>query len=65
MNVGYHYDHRDLVSKDGEGFDRQFILTISRDYGTFRAAVSTASGLYYVDGQTVVQPGTWYHVAMT
>lgn len=59
------YDHRDLVSKDGEWWDRQYFLTISGDYGAFRAHVSTADGLFYIDGQTVVDSATWYHVAMT
>jgi hypothetical protein len=57
-------DHRDIFSKDGETFDRQYLLTVS-DLGTFRAHVGTDGGLYYIDGITSVGVNTWTHVAMT
>jgi hypothetical protein len=62
--TGNEYDHRDIISKDGESADRQFILTVS-DQNTFRAHVGAAEGLVWFDGATTVALNTWYHVAMT
>lgn len=58
------WDHQDLVSKDGEGFDRQYLLTIS-DANTFRAHVGVSTGFKWLDGSTYLDANTWYHVAMT
>ncbi len=52
-----------VVSKDGDTANRQYILSIG-PYGRFRAHIGVPA-LVYFDGQTVVQPNTWYHVAMT
>jgi hypothetical protein len=52
-----------IVSKDGSS--RQYLLT-KFDNDTIRAHVGVTNGnFYYTDGQTVLQPDTWYHVAMT
>jgi hypothetical protein len=64
--------HRDLVSKDGEGyvngvgsdFERQYELIVS-DQDRLRAHVGTASGFEVINGATPVPIGTWIHVAMT
>ncbi len=54
-----------IVSKDGQGADRQYLLTKTWDE-VVRAHVGTTSGnFYYADGQIVLQPETWNHVAMT
>jgi len=58
------WDHRDIVSKDGEWSDRQYLLTVS-DISRFRAHVWTVNGTNYFDGNTEVAVDTWYHVAMT
>lgn len=55
---------RDIVSKDGESAERQYLITVNST-NRFRAHVWTLSGLAWVDGTTVVAPGTWYHVAQT
>jgi hypothetical protein len=63
--TGNDFNHRDIISKDGETYDRQFILTMS-DIDAFRAHVGLNSyGLTYFDGATTVNLFTWYHVAMT
>lgn len=66
--------HRDIVSKDGEGTKRQYLLTASAS-NIFRAHVgfsSTTSNscdfstdFHLLDGGTPVVLGQWYHVAMT
>ena len=62
---------QDLVSKDGEGFDRQYLLTMGPhpglDGGTggFRAHVGVPGAFVFFDGSTVIQTGAWYHVVMT
>jgi hypothetical protein len=55
---------RDLISKDGEGFERQYGLTISFSNG-FTPFVSVPGGLVFFSGITPVQLDRWYHVAMT
>ncbi|MGH8454312.1 MAG: LamG-like jellyroll fold domain-containing protein, partial [Nevskiales bacterium] len=55
---------RDIVSKDGETFARQYLLTAS-GVNRFRAHVGVPSGFRFFDGATPVQLNTWYHVAMT
>jgi hypothetical protein len=58
-------DGADLVGKDGEGSDRQYLLSIGTVTQRFRAHVGVPSGFQFIDGATVVQLNTWYHVAMT
>ncbi len=64
VNVGGGSGHRDIVSKDGESADRQYLITVA-DTDRFRAHVWTNSGLVTVLGTTPVEQGTWYHVAQT
>lgn len=66
--------HRDIVSKDGETSNRQYLLTASAG-NVFRAHVGFSSttsnscvfstGFHLLDGGTGVVLGQWYHVAMT
>lgn len=63
---------QDLVGKDAEfSGPRQYLLTMGPppglDNGTggFRAHVGVPTGFHFMDGATVVQTATWYHVAMT
>ena len=61
-NVG---QHRDIISKDGENAERQYLLTAS-DVNKFRAHIWTSDGVaHYFDGKTSVELDTWYHVAQT
>jgi hypothetical protein len=55
----------DLIGKDGETTDRQYLLTIGEYTQRFRAHVGVADGFEYIDGATPVAQNTWYHVAMT
>jgi Concanavalin A-like lectin/glucanases superfamily len=55
----------DLLSKDGEGSDRQYLLAIGANTQRFRAHIGVLSGFRNFDGVTVVQLETWYHAAMT
>jgi hypothetical protein len=57
--------HRDIISKDGENAERQYLLTAS-DINKFRAHIWTADGVAnYFDGNTTVELETWYHVFQT
>ena len=57
--------HRDIISKDGESAERQYLLT-SSDANKFRAHIWTADGVAnYFDGNTAVELETWYHVGQT
>lgn len=57
--------HRDIISKDGENAERQYLLT-SSDGNKFRAHIWTADGVAnYFDGKTTVELETWYHVVQT
>ena len=66
--------NRDIVSKDGEGSNRQYLLTANTS-NVFRAHVgfsSTTSNsctnksqFHFIDGGTAVELNQWYHVAMT
>ncbi|MEK7397464.1 MAG: LamG domain-containing protein [Candidatus Poribacteria bacterium] len=57
--------HRDIISKDGESAERQYLLT-SSDVNKFRAHIWTSDGTaHYFDGKTSVELETWYHVAQT
>lgn len=62
--TGKQSQHRDIISKDGEGFERQYLLTVS-DVNRFRPHVGVPSGFRYFDGATTAQLNRWYHVAMT
>jgi len=58
-----------IISKDGCTFNRQYLLTVSGNQ-KFRAHIGTVNStcsqqFCYGDGRTTVQPGGWYHVAMT
>jgi hypothetical protein len=56
---------RDIVSKDGETAERQYLLTASR-LNRFRAHVFVyRQGLHVFDGATPVELDRWYHVRMT
>lgn len=57
--------HRDIISKDGESAERQYLMTAS-DVNKFRAHFWAANGtLYDFDGNTTVALKTWYHIAET
>jgi hypothetical protein len=62
--TGNTYSHRDIISKDGEWSERQYLLTAS-DANRFRPHVWLNNGPVYFDGSTSVLLNTWYHVAMT
>jgi hypothetical protein len=57
----------DVVSKDGETSERQYILNVTSGGGPthFRGHVGTSSGLAQVDGTAAININTWYHAAMT
>jgi hypothetical protein len=53
----------DIVSKDGESFERQYLLLSG---GNFRAHIGKADGNFdYADGQTPILAGKWYHLVQT
>jgi len=57
--------HRDIISKDGESAERQYLIT-SSDVNNFRAHIWTSDGTaHYFDGKTSVALKTWYHIAQT
>lgn len=57
--------HRDIISKDGENAERQYLLT-SSDVNKFRAHIWSADGVaHYFDGKTTVELEKWYHVVQT
>lgn len=62
--TGNQNNHRDILSKDGEWYERQYLLTVS-SVNKFRPHVWTSSGPRYFDGNTTVALNTWYHVAMS
>ncbi|MFH1571494.1 MAG: LamG domain-containing protein [Gemmatimonadota bacterium] len=62
--AGKQGQQRDIVSKDGEGFQRQYALILT-ERNWFRARVGVPSGFATCDGLTRARPNTWYHVAMT
>ncbi len=62
--TGNQNNHRDIISKDGESSNRQYLLTDS-SANKFHPHVWTAAGLRHYDGNTTVLTGVWYHVAMT
>ncbi len=56
-------EDRDIISKDGESIDRQYLLTAGVS-NKFRAHIGVPGGLMFFDGSTSVTLNTWYHVAM-
>jgi hypothetical protein len=57
--------HRDIISKDGESAERQYLIT-SSSIDRFRAHIWTSDGVAnYFDGGTPVELETWYHIAQT
>ena len=56
--------HRDIISKDGESFERQFLISAS-EVDRYRAHIGVSGGFINFDGSTPVQLNTWTHVAMT
>ncbi len=57
--------HRDLISKDGENAERQYLLTAS-DVNKFRAHVWTSDGVArYFDGKISAELEKWYYVFQT
>lgn len=63
--TGNKSQHRDIISKDGENAERQYLIT-SSDVNKFRAHIWTADGVaHYFDGNTTVELETWYHIAQT
>jgi len=57
--------HRDIISKDGESAERQYLITAS-NINKFRAHIWTSDGVaHYFDGETSVELETWYHIAQT
>ena len=55
----------DIISKDGESFDRQYLLAVGTGSGKFRPHVGVPSGFRNFDGNTSFELNQWYHVAMT
>ena len=53
----------DIVSKDGELTERQYMINIAG--GRFRAHVGTTTGFWVFDGASIIAPGSQHHVAMT
>jgi len=57
--------HRDIISKDGESGERQYLFTAS-DANKFRPHIWTPDGAArYYDGKTSVELNTWYHIFQT
>ncbi|MDX8392283.1 MAG: LamG-like jellyroll fold domain-containing protein, partial [Mariprofundaceae bacterium] len=53
----------DIISKDGETFDRQYMINIIG--GKFRVHIGTSTGFWVYDGATTIAAGSQHHVAMT
>jgi hypothetical protein len=58
-------DVGDIISKDGESFDRQYLLAVGIGTRRFRPHVGVPGGFAFFDGETTFQLNQWYHVAMT
>ncbi len=57
--------HRDIIGKDGENSQRQYLLTVS-DINRLRAHIGSATqGFPFIDGGTTVPLNVWTHAAMT
>jgi len=54
-----------IVGKDDQFENRQYLLSVSPE-GTFSGAIGIYNGAVYpIESTTVLNPLTWYHVAMT
>jgi len=63
INVASSSIPMDIVSKDGESSERQYLLLSN---GGFRAHVGDSNGNFnYSDGQTPILAGSWYHLVQT
>jgi len=57
--------HRDIISKDGESGERQYLITAS-DVNKFRPHIWTPDNVAsYYDGKTSVELNAWYHIFQT
>lgn len=57
-----------VAGKENPSSTRQYMLGMALGQGNqwiFRAHLGTQTAFRYFDGQTAIQLGTWYHVAMT
>lgn len=64
INVSSSSIPMDIVSKDGESSERQYLL-MSNGVG-FRAHIGDANGNFnYSDGQIPILAGNWYHLVQT
>jgi hypothetical protein len=57
------YGNYPIISKDGCNYERQYLLQISGNQKV-RGNLGLAGWGSY-DGSTTIQPGAWYHVALT
>jgi hypothetical protein len=57
--------HRDIISKDGENAERQYLITAS-DVNKFRAHIWSADNVAnYFDGKIAAELEKWYHIFQT
>ena len=61
MVTGGQGSNRDIIGKDGELSERQYLLSAS-NVNRFRAHVGVPSGFANFDGSTTIQLGVWYHL---
>jgi hypothetical protein len=55
----------DIISKNGEGFERQYLIT-KNSQGKFRAHIGMKNNdFYHYDGQTTSVVDKWYHIVQT
>jgi hypothetical protein len=63
--TGNQGQHRDIISKDGESGERQYLFTAS-SIDKFRPHIWTPDGVArHYDGKTTVELNTWYHIFQT
>ena len=63
--TGNQGQHRDIISKDGESGERQYLFTAS-SIDKFRPHIWTPDGAArHFDGKTSVELNTWYHIFQT
>ena len=55
----------DILGKDGECKNRQYVFSIGASSLRLRGHVGTASGFHNTDGKSSLQAGVWTHFAMT
>jgi hypothetical protein len=58
-------DVGDIISKDGEDFDRQYLIAVGIGTRRFRPHIGVPSGFAYFNGATLLELGRWYHIAQT